>query len=497
MRDKVFLEISNISKTFPGVKALDNVKFSIKYGEVHSLVGENGAGKSTLIKILSGFQQPDSGAKIVIDGKETKLRSVKDAIKQGIAVVYQDFSLFGNLTVAENISINEIIDKNKFFISWKKLNQRGRRALAYIGQSINPKELVQNLSIAKKQMVAISGAIAQDAKMIILDEPTSALSKGEVEHLYKIIETLKQKNMAIMFVSHKMEELFKVSDRFTVFRDGNYIDTVNKEDIDENGLISLMVGRKVSIKKYANLEQNKEVVFEVKNLSKKGNVKDISFKLHKGEVLGITGLVGAGRSELAQIIFGIMKPDSGKIIINNKCVSIMSPKDALKNGIAYIPESRQTEGLVLQKTVESNITLPVLEKFKNKLGIINNKKLRTSVDKWVKLLDVRPNNPDMLAQQLSGGNQQKVVLAKWISTGAKILIIDEPTNGVDIGAKSEIHQIIRKLASEGTSIIVISSELPEILSVSDRILVMRRGKINGEFINNSITQEDIMKKAIV
>lgn len=497
MRDKIFLEISNISKTFPGVKALDNVKFSIKYGEVHSLVGENGAGKSTLIKILSGFQQPDSGGKIVIDGKETKLRSVKDAIKQGIAVVYQDFSLFGNLTVAENISINEIIDKNKFFISWKKLNQRGRRALAYIGSNINPKELVQNLSIAKKQMVAISGAIAQDAKMIILDEPTSALSKGEVQHLYKIIETLKQKNMAIMFVSHKMEELFKVSDRFTVFRDGNYVDTVNKENIDESGLISLMVGRKVSIKKYANLEQNKEVVFEVKNLSKKGNVKDISFKLHKGEVLGITGLVGAGRSELAQIIFGIMKPDSGKIIINNKCVSIMSPKDALKNGIAYIPESRQTEGLVLQKTVESNITLPVLEKFKNKLGVINNKKLRISVDKWVKLLDVRPNNPDMLAQQLSGGNQQKVVLAKWISTGAKILIIDEPTNGVDIGAKSEIHQIIRKLASEGTSIIVISSELPEILSVSDRILVMRRGKINGEFINNSITQEDIMKKAIV
>ncbi len=497
MQDKIFLEASNISKTFPGVKALNNVQFSIKYGEVHSLVGENGAGKSTLIKILSGFLQPDPGAKIVIDDKETKLKSVKDAIKQGISVVYQDFSLFGNLTVAENIGINQIIDKNKFFINWKKLNQAGRRALAYIGQNINPKELVQNLSIAKKQMVAISAAVAQDAKMIILDEPTSALSKGEVEHLYKIVQTLKKKNMAIMFISHKMEELFKVSDRFTVFRDGNYIDTVNKSNIDESELISLMVGRKVQIKKYANLEQNEEVVLEVKNLSKKYNIKNISFKLHRGEVLGITGLVGAGRSELAQIIFGIMKPDSGKIIKGKREVSIMSPKDALKNGIAYIPESRQTQGLVLQKTVESNITLPVLEKFKNKLGIINNKKQRTSVDKWIKLLDIRPNNPDMLAQQLSGGNQQKVVLAKWISTGAKILIIDEPTNGVDIGAKSEIHKIIRKLASEGTSIIVISSELPEILSVSDRILVMRRGRINAEFINDSITQEDIMKKAIV
>lgn len=497
MRDKVFLEISNISKTFPGVKALNNVKFSVKYGEVHSLVGENGAGKSTLIKILSGFQQPDKGAKIIIDGKETRLRSVTDAIKQGISVVYQDFSLFGNLTVAENIGINEIIDRNKFFINWKELNQKSRRALVYIGQNINPKELVENLSVAKKQMVAIAGAIAQDAKMIILDEPTSALSRGEVEHLYKIIETLKQKNMAIMFVSHKMDELFKVSDRFTVFRDGRYIETVDKENIDESGLVSLMVGRKVEIKKYANLEQNKEVVLEVKNLSKKGNIKDVSFRLHKGEVIGITGLVGAGRSELAQIIFGIMSPDSVKLFINNKEASIGSPKEALKNGIAYIPESRQTQGLVLQKTVESNITLPILETFKNKLGIIDNKKQRASVDKWMKLLDVRPNNPDMQAQQLSGGNQQKVVLAKWISTGAKILIIDEPTNGVDVGAKSEIHQIIRKLASEGTSIIVISSELPEILSVSDRILVMRRGRINGEFINKSITQEDIMKKAIV
>lgn len=497
MQDKVFLQISNISKTFPGVKALDNVKFNIKYGEVHSLVGENGAGKSTLIKILSGFQQPDPGGKIVIDGKQTNLRSVGDAIKQGISVVYQDFNLFGNLTVAENISINKIIDKNKFFINWNKLNQDGIRALSYIGYNINPKELVENLSVAKKQIVAISCAVFQDAKMIILDEPTSALSKGEVEHLYNIIEVLKEKNMAIMFVSHKMEELFKVSDRFTVFRDGKFIDTVNKEDIDESGLISLMVGRKVQIKKYANLELNKEVILEVKNLSKKGNVKDVSFKLHKGEVLGITGLVGAGRSELAQIVFGILKPDSGKIIIKNKWVPIGAPKDALKNGIAYIPESRQTQGLVLQKTIESNITLPILEKFTNKFGIINNKKLRTSVDKWIKLLDVRPNNPDMLAQELSGGNQQKVVLAKWISTGAKILIIDEPTNGVDVGAKSEIHHIIRKLANEGTSIIVISSELPEILSVSDRILVMRRGRINGEFYNNSITQEDIMKKAIV
>lgn len=497
MLDNTFLEISNVSKTFPGVKALSNVKFDIRYGEVHSLVGENGAGKSTLIKILSGFQQPDIGAKILIDGKETKLNSVMDAIKKGISVVYQDFSLFANLTVAENIGINEIIEKRNFFINWKKLEKNARKALKFIGSDINPLEVVENLSVAKKQMVAIASAVAQDSRMIILDEPTSALSKGEVEHLYEIIDILKKKNMAIMFVSHKMDELFKVSDRFTIFRDGQYVDTLNKDEVNESKLVSLMVGRNVEIKKYAKLEQNKEIVLKVENLSKSGNIKNVSFELHKGEVIGITGLVGAGRSELAQIIFGIMQPDSGNIFINGVKTKIDSPNEALKNGIAYIPESRQTQGLILPKTIESNITLPVLERYKNKFGIIDNKKQRDSVDKWINMLDVRPNNPEMLASQLSGGNQQKVVLAKWISTGANILIIDEPTNGVDIGAKSEIHQIIRKLANEGTSIIVISSELPEILSVSDRILVMRRGTINGEFINDSISQEDIMHKAVV
>ena len=494
---ETFLEISNVSKTFPGVKALDNVRFDIRNGEVHSLVGENGAGKSTLIKILSGFQQPDLGAKIVIEGKETKLNSVMDAIKKGISVVYQDFSLFSNLTVAENIGINQVIEGKKKLINWKQLHNKAADALKFIGADINPNEIVDNLSVAKKQMVAIASAVAQNAKMLILDEPTSALSRAETEHLFEIIDALKAKNMAIMFVSHKMDELFRVSDRFTVFRDGQYVDTLNRSEVDEGKLVSLMVGRKVEIKKYADLHQSKDVVLELRGLSKKGNIKNVSFQLHKGEVLGITGLVGAGRSEMAQIVFGIMTPDSGQILINGNEVSIKSPSDALKNGIAYIPESRQTQGLVLSKTVESNITLPVLSKFVNKFGLIDRAKQKGSVDEWIKMLDVRPNDPNMLASQLSGGNQQKVVLAKWISTGASILIVDEPTNGVDIGAKSEIHQIIRDLAKDGVSIIVISSELPEILSISDRILVMRRGTINGEFINDSVSQEDIMRKAVV
>lgn len=496
MKEK-FLEITNVSKTFPGVKALDNVKFDIYPGEVHALVGENGAGKSTLIKILSGVQPPDEGAKIIIEGKETRLNGVMDAIRQGISVVYQDFSLFGNLTVAENIGINEIIEKNSPVLKWKEINEQAEKALSIVGADIDPKEIVENLSVAKQQMVAIASAVAQDAKMIILDEPTSALSKNEVEHLYEIIENLKNKDIAIMFVSHKMDELFHVSDRFTIFRDGQYVDTVNAKDVTENDLVSMMVGRKVEIKSYANLEEKGPVALKVEGLSKKGNFKDINLEIRKGEVVGITGLVGAGRSEMAQAIFGINPPDSGKIFVDGKEVHIKSPAQALENGIAYIPESRQTQGLVLPKTIESNITLPVLKKYKNKIGLIDRKTQRASVDKWVEMLDVRPNDPDMLAMQLSGGNQQKVVLAKWISTEAKILIVDEPTNGVDIGAKAEIHQIIRKLASEGTAVIVISSELPEILSVSDRILVMRKGRIAGEFLNKDITQEMIMSKAVV
>lgn len=492
-----FLEIQNISKTFPGVKALDSVKFDIYPGEVHALVGENGAGKSTLIKILAGVQPPDAGGVIKINGKTTNLKNAMDSIKQGISVIYQDFSLFTNLTVAENIGINEVLEKKQKVLKWNHIYKKAEEALKFIGADFNTHEIVENLSVARQQMVAIASAVAQDAKMIIMDEPTSALSKGEVEHLYEIIDTLKAKGVAIMFVSHKMDELFKVSDRFTIFRDGQYVDTVDKDKITESELVSMMVGRKIQIKQYANLNEKGSVVLKVENFSKKGNYKDVSFEVKRGEVVGITGLVGAGRSEVMQSIFGIMKADSGRIYIDGKEVSIHSPKDALKYGVAYIPESRQTQGLVLQKTVAENITLPVLENFCNKLGIIDRKYQRETVDKWVEMLDVRPNNPDMLAMQLSGGNQQKVVLAKWISTQAKILIVDEPTNGVDIGAKDEIHKILRKLASEGTAVIVISSELPEILSISDRILVMRRGRISGEFDNDSVTQEMIMNKAIV
>ena len=495
MKEK-FLEISNVSKTFPGVKALDKVRFDICPGEVHALVGENGAGKSTLIKILSGVQPPDDGAKIVIEGQETVLHDPMDAIKKGISVIYQDFSLFTNLTVAENIGINEIIEKNQKILHWQEVNAKAEKALSFLKSDINPRTIVGNLSVAKQQMVAIATAVAQEAKMIIMDEPTSALSKKEVERLYEIIEDLKAQNIAIMFVGHKMEELFHVADRFTIFRDGQYVDTVNAKEVTESDLVAMMVGRKIEGKSYAYLEEKGEEVLTVKGLSKKGNFKDITFTVRKGEVLGVTGLVGAGRSETAQAIFGLTSIDSGQVFIEGKEVHIKSPADALKMGIAYVPESRQTQGLVLPKTIRENILLPQLDKYANKLGILNNKEMEEAINKWIDMLDVRPNNPDLTAMSLSGGNQQKVVLAKWISTQAKVLIVDEPTNGVDIGAKDEIHKILRNLAKEGLAVIVISSELPEILTISDRIMVMRRGRVSGFLDNKDLTQEMIMKLSV-
>lgn len=343
-----FLEISNVSKTFPGVKALDGVRFDIYPGEVHALVGENGAGKSTLIKILSGVQPPDEGATMVVGGQETVLSGPMDAIKKGISVIYQDFSLFTNLTVAENIGINEIIEKNQQILKWNEISRKAREALDFLKADISPTEIVGNLSVAKQQMVAIASAVAQDARMIIMDEPTSALSRGEVQRLYEIIDDLKARDIAIMFVGHRMEELFRVADRFTIFRDGKYVDTVDKDKVTEQDLIAMMVGRKIETKSYANLGEKGPSVLQVEHLTKQGNFKDITFDVKKGEVLGVTGLVGAGRSEVMQVIFGLNRADSGRILLEGAETAIQSPADAMRLGIAYVPESRQTQGLVLK-----------------------------------------------------------------------------------------------------------------------------------------------------
>ncbi len=491
----LFLKISNVSKTFSGVKALNNVQLEVKKGEVHALVGENGAGKSTLIKVLTGVHQPDEGATIFIEGEKFDKIDPLTSVRKGIAVIYQDFSLFPNLTVAENIAISLQIESGKKCISWAEMNKIAETAIKKIGIEIDIHEVVGKLSVAKQQLVAIARALVYDAKMIIMDEPTSALSKNEVRALFNIINKLKEENISVLFIGHKLDELYEISNRFTVFRDGTYIGTYEKDELPEEKLVSLMVGRKVEIKRY---DKNKkgEVSLEVKNLSKRGNFKNISFQLKAGEVLGITGLVGSGRSELAQAIFGVTTPDEGEIFINNKKVHIKSTEIAVKNGIAYVPESRQTEGLIMQKSVVSNITVTVLSNLVKKFNIVDFKKKSELADKWISKLNVKPNIPDIEAKKLSGGNQQKLVIAKWLAKNSNIIIVDEPTNGIDIGAKVDIHELLRELAAEGKAVIVISSELPEVMSVSDRILVMKRGRIVAEFDGEKVTQEDIMNKAI-
>ncbi len=491
------LEMDNVSKTFPGVKALDQVQLQVKPGEVHALIGENGAGKSTLIKILAGLQEADAGAKFFFEGKEANIKKPIDATLKGISIIYQDLSLFPNLSVAENIYIGRD-SENKGWerVDWNEMKRVATEALRELGVEIDVTMPVEKLSIAKQQLVEIARALAFESKLIVMDEPTSSLSTNEVEQLYKLINNLKAKGISIIFVSHKLKELFTVSDRFTVLRDGKYVGSYDKEELDETKLITLMVGRKVTYERRKEKSKVGKPVLEVEGLSKEGNFKDISFTLHEGEIIGFTGLVGAGRTELAQHIFGINNPSDGIIKISGQQVIIKSSEDAVKKGLAYIPESRQTQGLILNQSIINNISISILNQLTNLWKLIVRKKEVDLANEYVKTLDIRPALPHMSADKLSGGNQQKVVIAKWLSTKPKILIIDEPTNGIDIGAKTEIHNLLRRLASEGMGIIVISSELPEILAVSDRIIVMRNGRITGELDITEATQEKIMNYAL-
>ncbi|MGE4465150.1 sugar ABC transporter ATP-binding protein [Sphaerochaeta sp.] len=495
MARNMFLKMHHVSKTFPGVKALKDIDLEVDYGEIHALIGENGAGKSTLIKILSGVYQPDEGAEIIIDGELQKTITPLDSLKRGIAVIYQDFSLFPNLSVAENIAMVSRVEKRKRLVSWRETNQIARTALAKLGLEIPLSKTLSELSVAKQQLVAIARALVNDAKLIVMDEPTSALSRGEVEALFSIIRNLKEQGISILFISHKLDELFAISDRFSILRDGKYLGTFGEDELDDDRLISLMVGRKIEYKIYEKRTLH-DPIFEVRNLSKAGNFKDISFTLNRGEILGITGLVGAGRSELAQAIFGLNPSDSGELVLDGKPLKINTPEQAVQHGISYIPENRLTEGLILKKTMSDNISLTVLNHISNKHGLIDKVARDKLVNTWIEEMNIRPNIPNMVASKLSGGNQQRVVLSKWLATDPKVLIVDEPTNGIDIGAKADIHQLLRNLSERGVSIIVISSELPEILAIGDRVLVMRRGKIVATLDGKNLTQEEIMKEAL-
>jgi ABC-type sugar transport system ATPase subunit len=497
MGEEQFIRLEHVSKTFPGVKALQDISFDIKRGEVHALLGENGAGKSTLIKVLAGTHEPDDGSAIYIEGEKVENLTPITAVKKGIAVTYQDFSLFSNLSVAENIAISTVLEEDRTTVDWKKLRATAKKAIDRIGEDIDIDARLGSFSIAKQQLVAIARALVYDAKLIILDEPTSSLSASEVETLFKIIDDLKSKNISVLFICHKLEEVFRVAGRMTIMRDGQYMGTYETEEMDRQKVISLMVGRNVEFERKDNPALTSTPLFEVKNLSKKGNYAGISFTLHKGEILGITGLVGAGRTEMCETLFGVSRRDSGEVLLEGKPVDFKNTSEAMAAGLAFVPESRQTEGLVLANTMEENVTLGMLDKLVSKLHIIDRKRRRKEALQYIEMLNVKPPYPDMQVSKLSGGNQQKVVVAKWVATKPRLLVIDEPTNGVDVGAKEEIHNILRDLAKQGIGIIMVSSELPEILAVSDRILVMRRGRVVAEFEGSAATQELIMNEAIL
>jgi ABC-type sugar transport system ATPase subunit len=488
------VKIEGLRKEFPGVVALDDVNLSIRKGEVHALVGENGAGKSTLIKVLAGVYKANKG-KIFIDYKNVEFNHPLEALKAGISVTFQDLSLFPNLSVAENIAISKKIEAGEKLINWTEFRKIAEEAIKTLDVNIEVNQKLGYLSIGNRQMIAIARAVVNDAKLLILDEPTASLAKEEISALFKIIDKLKKQEISVLFVSHKLDEIFEVADRISVLRDGKYIGTYNRDDITEDELISYMVGRKVIYSKYPKRKSD-EPMLEVNNLSKKNNFKDISFTLNKGEILGVTGLVGAGRTEVVQAIFGNNIPDEGEVYLEGKKLDLSSTAKAMEAGISYVPENRQEQGLVLGKTLADNITVTIIDKLKNKFGLIDNSQKKSIVNEWIDKLNIKPPYPEMNIDQFSGGNQQKAVIAKWLAFSPKILIVDEPTQGIDIGAKSEIHKLLRDLAEDGIGIIVVSSELPEILAIADRTLVMRRGRISHVFEGDNMTQEEILNKAI-
>lgn len=487
---RVVLEMEGIEKHFSGVYALKGVNFSLQKGECHALLGENGAGKSTLIKVLGGIYKADAG-KIWIDNEEANIDGVKDAQKKGISIIHQEIVLVQDLSIAQNIFLGRE-PVNRFGMKdLKKMNQEATQMVQALGLDIDVTRKVRSLSIAQQQMVEIIKAVSFQAKIIVMDEPTSSLAEKEVEHLFEIIRKLKQQGVSIIYISHKLNELFTISDRITVLRDGTYVDTkVTKEtNIDE--LISMMVGRELT-EYYSRTEHSiGDVVFEVKGLNKKGIFQDVSFNIRRNEIVGFAGLVGAGRSEIMKAIFGVNKLDSGQIFIDGKEVKFKNVKDAIRHKIALIPEDRKKEGLILKNTVEFNLTLTVQDQFKKGVAV-NTRKKDEIVNRYINAFSIKTPSARQIIANLSGGNQQKVVLSKWLATSPEILILDEPTRGVDVGAKAEIYSIIDDLAKKGMAVIVISSELPELINMCDRIYVASEGRITGELTRDEFSQERIM-----
>jgi len=493
---KTILDLRNISKNFGGVKALSDFSMSIESGEIHCLVGENGSGKSTLIKIASGALKADAG-EIYINGALYKNLQVMDSIREGIEVIYQDLSLYPNLTIAENIAMNQLIEKNRKFINSKIINGIAKDAINELKINLDLEMIVEDLSMGDKQLVAISRALTSDLKLIIMDEPTVALTRNEIELLFKVILSLKEKGISTLFLSHKLSEVFQISEKVTIIRDGYKVGEFKTNELDNNKIIFYMTGKKIEKEIYHyDEEKNKDnVLLELKNFSKKGNFKNINFKLLAGEIIGITGLLGSGRTELALSIFGLNKPDAGEIFVEKKQVKVKSPEDAIKLGISFLPSDRTSEGLFVKKPVFLNLLINVVKESLSKMGLINFKKLKSNAAQKIKDLEIKTASLEALILSLSGGNQQKVALGKWITMNPKIFILDSPTVGVDIGAKYNIYSIIKKLAQEKKmGIIMISDEIPEVMENCNRILLMKKGEITDIVYPEKTTENEIFVK---
>lgn len=495
---EIILELQGITKIFPGVKALNQVHFQLQAGQIHALMGENGAGKSTFIKVITGVHQPEEG-QIFLRGQEVHFKNPKEAIAQGIAAIYQHVTCFPDLSVTENIYAgHESLHSHTLLIDWNTMHKKAEALLHRLGSDLDPRQLMGALSVAQQQIIEIAKALSTDADIIIMDEPTAALTNRECEELYRITEQLRDEGKAIIFISHRFEDMYRLASQVTVFRDAQYIGSWSVSGITNNDLIRAMVGRSLTEMYPPPLsEPQEEIVFKASHLSRQGYFRDISFSIRKGEIVALTGLVGAGRSEVCQAIFGIDRYEEGTLEIYGQQVHVDSPLTAMNLGIGYLPEDRQKQGLVLPWSIERNITLSNLIKFAPKL-LIKEEKENEVAARLAKLVNVKCQSVADLASSLSGGNQQKVIVAKLLTSDLKLIIMDEPTKGVDVGAKHQIYQIMRELVRDGYAILMVSSELPEVIGMSDRVVVMHEGRITmiADTRDAGTTQERILEAAV-
>lgn len=493
LEKKPIFSLRNVSKHFPGVKALDKVQLDLYTGEVTALIGENGAGKSTLVKVMTGIYEITEG-QLFLDGQEIKLKTPDDARSLGITAIHQETVLFDELSVAENIFAGNYMCHPSGRLDWKGMEQRAAEILKSIDAPIDPKKILKELSIGQRHMVAIARALSFDARVVILDEPTAALSHREIEDFYQIVERLKNKGCAILFISHKFDEIFRIADRYNIFRDGCHVGHGMISEVEENELVALMVGRTIENAYPKAVVEMGHTCLEVSNFCHPTEFDNINFELHEGEILGFYGLVGSGRTELMQSLFGVTQVATGKIMVDDNVVSIKTPKDAIHSGIVYVPEERQSQGIVLDFPIYQNISLPRLKEI-NKNGFIHDDIEYEEADLYAKKLRVKAPNWHEKVENLSGGNQQKVVIGKWLSTKPKVIILDEPTKGIDIGSKAAVHEFMSELVQEGLAVIMVSSELPEVMGMADRIIVMREGLIVKEFDRPEFTAEAIVSAA--